>query len=150
MNIDVRKFDDSMYEVWNKFLSNQPRNADFMMSQTFLSYHKDRFIDQSLIVYINGEIGAIFPAASIPKNERVVMSHPGASYGGLAYLHKYGGSSLVDIGAAIISYYKSVSFQTLFVKTKPPIYSDPSGSEDLYVWWRNGGVIERVDISNVI
>ena len=121
-----------------------------MMSRSFLRYHGDKFLDQSLMIKVEGELVAVFPAASYRKDINTVISHPGASYGGLSYLHNWGGAELVDIGTSIAAFYRDRNIESMFIKVKPSIYSDPPGSEDLYVWWRNGAVIERVDLSNVI
>jgi hypothetical protein len=149
-NILLLPYSFDKRQDWENFLGNNPRNADFMFSRKFLEYHGERFIDRSLIFYHKDQVIAIFSAGSTVDNISSVTSHIGASYGGFVYDPRYGGIKLVEMATAAIAYYRSIGIEKLFIKPKPHIYSDPAGSEDLYAWWRNGAIIERVDISNLI
>jgi hypothetical protein len=150
MGIELVDYTEESCQAWEKFLDSNPRNGDFMMRRSFLRYHGERFIDRSILFVENTKVISIFPAASLPSSPSDVITHPGASYGGIAYGAKYGGAPLVEMASAIIQHYKSIGIQQLYIKTKPHIYSNPSGAEDLYAWWRLGAILERVDLSNVI
>jgi hypothetical protein len=150
MGIKLIEFAEKFRGDWERFLDSNPRNGDFMMRRGFLDYHGDKFIDRSIFFVENSEIISVFPAASLRTSPSIVTTHPGASYGGIAYKAKYGGTPLVEIASSIIQHYKSHGMHCLYIKTKPHIYSNPSGSEDLYAWWRLGANLERVDLSNII
>jgi len=150
MEIKLVDYAEEFRETWESFLNSDPRNGDFMMRRSFLSYHGDRFIDRSLFFVENSEIISVFPAASLKSSPKSVVSHPGASYGGIAYKTKYGGAPLVEMASTIIQHYKNLGMEHLYIKAKPHIYSNPSGSEDIYTWWRLGANLEKVDLSNII
>jgi len=61
LNLSVSRYDDSMYESWNAFLSDT-KNGLFMFNRAYMDYHSDRFKDHSLIFYLDGDIIALFPA----------------------------------------------------------------------------------------
>lgn len=145
--ITVRKYVESDLEIWDTFLS-KARNSDFMHSRKFLNYHGSKIIDASLMFYEADELVAVLPASV--GNSKQVISHGGASYGGLCYLAKYGGERLVEIAKLAKEKFKQEGFETLIIKPKPSLYSEPAGSEDLYVWWRHSAEILRVDLSNVL
>lgn len=150
MEIKLVGYTNKFCEIWDSFLNSDPRNGDFMMRRSFLKYHGDRFLDRSIFFVENSEVISVFPAASLKSSPNRVISHPGASYGGIAYKTKYGGAPLVEMASTIIQYYKDLGMDQLSIKVKPHIYSNPSGSEDTYAWWRLGANLERVDLSNII
>jgi hypothetical protein len=150
MGIKLINYSDELYQDWESFLDSNPRNGDFMMRRKFIDYHGDRFIDRSLLFIEDSEVISVFPAASIQSSSNSVTTHPGASYGGIAYKAKYGGAPMIEMASAIIQNYRDSGVQRLYIKTKPHIYSSPSGSEDLYAWWRLGATLDRVDLSNII
>jgi len=150
MAIELVRYSETLHEAWERFLDSNPRNGDFMMRRSFLSYHGDRFIDRSVLFLDNSKVIAIFPAASLPSAPRNVITHPGASYGGFAYKVSHGGAPLIDMAGTLIQHYRDSGINTLYIKTKPHLYSSPSGAEDLYAWWRLGAKIEKVDLSNVV
>ena len=47
---EVRFYKLTDYEVWNTFIG-QAKNATFLFHRDFMEYHKDRFLDYSLIVF---------------------------------------------------------------------------------------------------
>ena len=71
------------YNLWNNFVTNS-KNATFLFHRDFMDYHKDRFNDNSLLVFQDENLVAILPANKI---ETILYSHQGLSYGGLI-LHK--------------------------------------------------------------
>jgi hypothetical protein len=138
-------------DQWENFLKKKPRNSDFMFSRKFLEYHGDKFIDRSLLFLDSKkEVIAVFPAASNRNEITLVSSHLGASYGGFVYDSRFGGTQLVRIASMAVSYYRDIGIQTLIIRPKPFIYSKTPGGEDMYVWWRQGAEIQRVDISNAL
>ena len=71
----VKKFEfDSDEKEWNTFL-NHAKNTTFLFNRNFMDYHKERFIDHSLLIYNDIEkLIACFPAnvsdtrAASPEN----------------------------------------------------------------------------------
>ena len=53
MRIIIKKYKNSLKKEWNNFV-NQSNNGTIFHNQKFLSYHLNRkFIDHSLLFYIN-------------------------------------------------------------------------------------------------
>ena len=86
MGITVRKYTQSDEKVWDAFIHLSSNGTIFHL-RSFLSYHIDRqFDDHSLIFEKRGKIISLFPAAIIQDGEnKILFSHPGASYGGFVF-----------------------------------------------------------------
>ena len=88
MRIFVRPYNESFYEMWDEFVSSS-RNATFLFRRAFMDYHRDRFVDASLLLFDEkNTLRALFPA-SLHEAEHEVRSHGGLTYGGLL-LGKHG------------------------------------------------------------
>ena len=86
MSIIVKKYNSSYFEVWDNFIDTS-NNGTIFNSRKFLNYHiNKKFVDHSLIFEKNNEVLAVLSAALVvQKNERALISHPGASFGSLVY-----------------------------------------------------------------
>ena len=62
MKITVKRYDESIRNAWNDFNKNAV-NSLFMFDRNFMEYHKDRFVDYSLVLYDDNGICAILPAS---------------------------------------------------------------------------------------
>lgn len=82
--ISIKIYDDSDFNIYENFV-NSSINGTIFHLRNFLDYHpKDRFKDNSLLIYQFEKLIAVFPAALLKKNENnILKSHPGSSYGGL-------------------------------------------------------------------
>jgi Acetyltransferase (GNAT) domain len=91
MSIVVVPYTADRAQAWDAFIG-ESRNGTFFHTRTFLSYHPDdRFADASLFFQDNGRILAVLPAAIVEKEgKKTLVSHPGASYGGLVLSKKCG------------------------------------------------------------
>jgi len=81
--ISIKKYNDNLQYDWDDFIKKSKHGTIFH-NQKFLSYHilkKQR--DSSLMFYSKKELLAVLPAAIInKKNKKILISHPGASFGG--------------------------------------------------------------------
>ncbi len=91
MSIAVVPYTADRAQAWDAFIG-ESRNGTFFHTRKFLSYHPDdRFTDASLFFQDNGRILAVLPAAIVEKEgKKTLVSHPGASYGGLVLSKKCG------------------------------------------------------------
>ena len=64
---------------WDEFI-NISKNGTLLNTRKFLSYHKDKWLDKSLLFEENGEIKGVFPACVF---ENTIYSHLGSSSGGI-------------------------------------------------------------------
>ena len=81
--IVVHRYSNQYRPKWDQFIARS-NNGTLFHYRDFLIYHLDRtFIDHSLIFTSKSGIIAVFPAAEVIDGEdRVLYSHPGASFGG--------------------------------------------------------------------
>lgn len=78
----LKKYSNNYKNIWDDFVKNSI-NGTIFHEQKFISYHKNKFNDSSLLFYKNGKLITVFPAAIIEKNNKIILkSHPGTSYGG--------------------------------------------------------------------
>lgn len=123
----------------------------FLHSRKFLSYHGARFIDRSLLVFDEKErLIGVFPAALNPAHENVVVSHPGATYGGLIHAGKLRGNQAVLALDLVCQYYRNLGITRLRYKAVPYIYHVSPSQDDIYALFRLGAVLYRCDLSCTI
>lgn len=76
------KYDKSQETIWDKFVSMESINGSFLQMRCFLNYHKNRFVDHSLMFFKGQEIVAVMPACELAGSKKLV-SHAGATFGGI-------------------------------------------------------------------
>lgn len=79
----VRKYDEAFREPWDSFVA-QSFQGTLFHTRAFLAYHpSSRFEDTSLLFFKKEKLLAILPAVFVQREDaRVLVSHPGASFGG--------------------------------------------------------------------
>lgn len=145
----VRPYGDDDAPFWDTFCS-QCRNATFLHTRRFLSYHGNRFRDRSCIVEgRHGWLG-VLAAAEHPTALQCVVSHPGISYGGL--LHRGGlvGNQQLAAFQSIVRHYHELGYATLRYKAIPQIYQVLPAQDDLYALFRLNATRYRCDLSSTI
>lgn len=137
-------------EQWDAFVREVPV-ATILHTRRFLSYHGDRFRDRS--VWVRDEKGrslAVFPAAQAPKDTRLLVSHPGATYGGVLCSPKCRGEDVVRAFQALAGFYGSQGFSRMLYKAVPHIYHFRPFQDDLYALLRLGARRVRCNLSACI
>jgi hypothetical protein len=119
--------------------------------RNFLSYHGDRFQDQSLLIEDerNGIVG-VFPAAREPNDSITVTSHPGITYGGMVHQGELRGESMIDALRLVADYFASAGYRRLRYKAIPHIYQSKPSQDDLYALFRLGATRSRCELSCTI
>ena len=150
MSITVRKYTQSDEKAWDNF-SNSSSNGTIFHLRSFLSYHIDRqFDDHSLIFEKRGRIISLFPAAIIQDGKnKILFSHPGASYGGFVYqkLIFNDAEAIIDL---FENYLTGHGFAKTFFVPTPSIYSKSRDETIEYaLLWRDYKPVEHY-ISSVI
>lgn len=137
-------------EGWEK-LVGRSCNGTFMHTRRFLSYHGDRFEDRSLVVADHrGRISGVFPAAVGPADPRMIVSHPGLSYGGLVHDGSIRGASTITALRHITDHYRRLGYRRLQYKVVPAVYHSAPADDDLYALFRLGARRFRSDLSAAI
>jgi hypothetical protein len=86
MNLKIVKYNEKYIKLWDEFVDNGVLGTIFH-KRSFLNYHpKDRFLDESIMIYNNDELICVLPCC---KKGEIVFSHSGASYGGPVFKKKF-------------------------------------------------------------
>ena len=146
----VTAFDQRETARWDAFVSDAPM-ATFLHSRRFLSYHGDRFDDRSLLVFDEKDrLVGVLPAAVDPNDKARVVSHPGATYGGLVHTGRLLGDGMLRALDAACAHYRASAFTHLLYKATPSIYHRAPYDDDLYALFRLDARRVRCDLSAAI
>lgn len=146
MKFKLLKYSDFYKNQWNSFI-HKAKNGLFFFDRSFMEYHKDRFIDHSLIFLKGEEIIGVFPAS---EKDRVITSHGGLTFGSLIISHTVKTTEVLFMFDYMKNYYKSAGFTEIIYKTIPHIFSPYPSQEDLYALFRSNAKLIRRDVSSVI
>lgn len=145
--IRVIRYSEEWEVKWNNFLDLSRTNS-FLHRRSFMDYHKDRFVDYSLIVLDDEKMVGLFPANINTKNE--VISHSGLTYGGLiTELHDKPINTILYL-KLILAFLVKEQIEKLFYKQPPSIYNSSSQEEIEYGIFLAQGKLFRIDTSFAI
>lgn len=137
-------------EEWDRLVAGS-FNGTFLHSRRFLSYHGDRFVDRSLVVEDGtGSLRAVLPAALDRGDPAVVVSHPGAAFGGLVHDGSLRAARMMSVLEAAADHYRSDGTAVWRYKPVPGIYHRVPSDDDLYGLFRLGARLYRRDLSATI
>ena len=145
--IEIRKYRKEDKEIWNKFIFTA-KNATFLFYRDFMDYHKDKFIDYSLIVCLKNEIIAVMPANIKPNQE--VVSHSGLTYGGIVVGKDIRLNLYLEIFASIMQFLNKAGIHILRLKLLPDFYTTIPSQECQYALFLCDAKEVRVDTSLTI
>jgi hypothetical protein len=141
-----RRYVESDRLAWDSFLA-QSRTPLFLFNRDFMEYHKDRFLDYSMLLYEKDSIVGIFPATRADDN---LVSHGGLTYGGLLLSGRIKATAVLAALSGLIALLRAQGLSKLTYKTIPYIFHRQPAQDDLYALHRLGARIVRRDISSVI
>lgn len=118
--------------LWNKFLE-ESANGTFVLDRRYMDYHKDRFVDHSLLLYREQEPIAVFPASELKKR---ISSHPGLTYGGLIIKPKTDLLTVLSCFYTLTKYYHAKGFTALSYKPVPEFFHTEPQYGDRYALFR--------------
>lgn len=150
MKYSVEAYSNKYEEAWDILVSESPIGT-FLHSRSFLSYHKDRFLDCSFVL-INEEkdaLEAVFPCA-LDEYSKLATSHPGSTYGGIVTRNIMTPEIVKCFLDGIIDQLKVKKIEELVYKITPDIYRLDYSNLDEYFIWQAQGINYRNDISNII
>ena len=148
-SINIIKYSTNHKEEWDNYC-DEISYSTILHRRNFLSYHADRFKDYSLLAYYEGEIVAVMSAAVDNTNRSRIISHPGATYGGLLFKDREDANKKLVIFDAVLKFYKRLGFKSLIYKQVPNIYYPSLDESDTYILFRNNAKHFRCDISSHI
>ncbi|MGO4437944.1 GNAT family N-acetyltransferase [Rhizobium sp. RAF56] len=146
---DVRLYDPSVEARWDEWCASAV-NATILHTRRFLSYHGDRFKDMSLLIFDAERLVGVFPAAIARDETDLVVSHPGATYGGVVHDGRLTGERMLATLEDIAAFYQSRGFSRLLYKALPHCYATVPAQDDLYALFRLNARRTRCDLSSAI
>ena len=124
-------------EKWDAWCAGAV-NGTFLHSRRFLNYHRGRFTDASTLLMEAERIVGVFPAAIALDDQKLVVSHPGATYGGIVHQGRLRGTRMIEALSALRSHYSIRGFHSLLYKPVPHIYLLVPAQDDIYALARLG------------
>ncbi len=149
MSLEIQLFTPKDSMAWDHFCEKTLQGT-LLHTRKFLSYHQDRFIDQSLIIYEGEKWLGIFPAAINPGDPSQIVSHPGITCGGLLHQGALRGELMIEALRLIQDFYAKLGFKSLIYKVTPSFYHRSPAQDDLYALFRLGASKIRCDLSSTI
>lgn len=144
--IRIEKYTSEKKDIWDNFCNNS-KNGIFMFNRDFMEYHKDRFVDNSLMFYDDEKLLALFPAN---LRDGVLQSHGGLTYGGFITSNEMKQHHMNDIFNSLINYSKDNKIKEIIYKHIPHIFHKQPAEEDLFALYFNKAEILKVEASTVI
>lgn len=150
MNMQVALYTPNDAPVWDT-LVNSSWNGTFLHTRRFLSYHRNRFQDKSLLILDEkGRLAGVLPAAESLTVPDIVVSHPGITYGGLIHAGRLIGGKSIFAFEEITTFYRTMGYAKLVYKAVPFIYHRVLVQDDLYALFRKKAVLSRSDLAAIV
>lgn len=146
----TRPFTPADAERWDD-LVQRSTNGTFLHSRRFLGYHGDRFRDCSVVfTTANGAITGVLPAATDPADDYAVVSHPGATYGGIVHDGTLRGQRMAGAIEGAIELFRLQGARRLRYRVVPYIYHRSPAQEDVYWLHRLGAMRYELGLAATI
>jgi len=146
-NMEINRFTERDHKHWEDFVA-QANNGTIFHSLKFLSYHPpDRFTDHHIIIKDRSNIIAVFPAV---EDNKTIISHKGASYGGFVFKDELGIHTIYLMVEHAVQYFKAKGYKKIML-TQPPLiyYANPNQYLD-FALMKNGFEYLKREVTAVI
>jgi len=143
---EVRHYSSELKGDWESVLL-KATNATLMHDRAFLAYHPaDKFQDCSVILYKDNIPIAVFPGH---REEDLVYSHNGLSYGGLIHTPCSFNQKL-EYYKFMMKHYDSLGINSLHIKETPSIYDANHDESTAYIMHLAQAEIIQMELSLAI
>ncbi len=149
--IEVVRYSETYREQWEDFIAHSKQGTLFH-TRAFLAYHPpERFQDASLLFFKKKKLLAVWPAALVQKEAaRALISHPGASLGGLVTSPKLSLHEHDALVAALVQHGRERNCGTIEL-TLPPFCYHASVEHNLeYAYYRAGFRYARRELTQAV
>ncbi|MBN2000453.1 peptidoglycan bridge formation glycyltransferase FemA/FemB family protein [candidate division KSB1 bacterium] len=151
MSLIVKKYTETDRGIWENYIKTS-NNGTIFHRRKFLDYHPPmRFKDSSLLFYKENKLLAVCPAVDITlEDRRMLISHRGASYGGLVVHDNLSIKDAFDLVQALTKYAREKGFQGVDLTPPPQIYLNRPSNYIDFAMVQSGFVYRKREISSVI
>lgn len=145
--MEVHKYTEKDHKKWEDFVC-KANNGTIFHSLKFLSYHPaDRFKPHHLIVREKENILAVFPAVI---DDKAIISHQGASYGGLVLKQGLGIHDIYLIVSHLVDHFKKEGANQVLLTQTPLIYYESPNQYVDFALIRHGFHYRKRELTAVI
>ncbi len=149
MSITIVPYTSEREKEFDAFVVSS-RNGTFFHTRKFLSYHPvGRFDDASLLFFEDHKLlGVLTAATRIESGEKRLVSHPGATYGGLVMDALAGMRETGEMLDALVAWAKQGGYRGISFLRLPLSILCRSRSDDLDYWlFQKGWTLTRMELS---
>lgn len=147
----VKIYSKELENEWEEFVGSSV-NGTLMQERRFLGYHpSDRFLDHSLIFMEHKKIIAVLPAAVVQQEDkRILVSHPGASHGGLIIKSSLSTKKCLELVSTLIEYCAMAGFDYIRLKPVPKVYHRELSDQLDFALRFSGFRLEYTELATVL
>ncbi len=145
--MEVIKFTEKDHKVWEEFVK-QANNGTIFHTLKFLSYHPpERFKSHHLLIKEKENIIALFPAVI---EDKTIISHKGASYGGFVLKQGIGIHDIYLCVAHLIEFLKKEGIRQVVLTQTPLVYYHQPNQYIDFALMKHGFKYRKREITAVI
>ena len=144
--ISIVEYSKEKKELWDAFVENS-RTDIFMFKRDYMEYHSDRFVDGSLLFYVDDNLMGLFPAN---RDKDTLISHGGLTYGGIVTGENSKQHYVLTFFEELIKYARKNEIRQIVYKPVPHIFHLKTAEEDRYALFVYGAEVLEVSPSTVI
>jgi hypothetical protein len=142
----VKKYEEQDKQLWNFFVQTA-KNGTFLFHRDFMDYHAHRFVDHSLLIFLDNKLLGVFVAN---QNENKIYAHAGLTYGGLIIQNELYTTFYFKIFRAVLNYYNENNFDEIYIKNIPAIFVKQPADEIDYLAFICEANLYRRDLHSTI
>jgi hypothetical protein len=149
--LSVKSYSKEFKKEWEEFVGSSV-NGTFMQERKFLGYHPlDRFSDHSLMFIEDKRIIAVLPAAIVQQEgKRILVSHPGASHGGLIIKSSLSTKKCLELVSTLVEYCARTGFDYIRLKPVPKVYHRELSDQLDFALRFSGFRLEYTELATVL
>ena len=144
--INIIRYSEEKKDEWNKF-NSESKNSLFMFDRNYMDYHRDRFVDHSLMFYEEDELVAILPMS---ESNSTFVSHGGLTYGGFISGVRMKQHLMNECFNVLLEYCRNQNIKQIVYKVIPHIYHSQAAEEDRFCLFANNARLSIVDVSTYV
>lgn len=142
----IKRYTEDKKTIWNQFV-DESKNGTFILKREYMEYHSDRFIDNSLMIYVENKLVALLPAS---LHDKELRSHGGLTYGGLIVGRRMTVQLMLLVMQHLVEYIRDLGLCRFIYRRVPYIFYNYPSDEDLYALFRCNALLMSRNISTSI